>query len=305
EEKGSDEHEWEKWWKSPEAEVYQFIGEDNIYFYGVAEMGLFMALQDGTPSVNPPNGQMHLPHLIANNHILFLDKKASSSSDIKPPMALELLNHYTAEQLRIHFLSLGLSTKSVSFQPKVYMDEQAEGVDTVLKEGNLLTNVFNRLVRSCFYTAQKYYDSKIPEGGVSAEILVESKETILEFEESMYNHEFHTLTYILDTYIRNANKYWVNNMRDAEKNDNHELRTRVLIDSFHYVRTATTLLHSIAPTGCEMIRDYLGASKDIWNWEFIFEPLSHFIDSTKNLKFLEPRIDFFQKHESQLGPIEK
>ena len=75
-----------------------------------------------------------------------MDKKASSSSDIKPPMAKELLNFYTAEQLRMHFLSLGLSNKSVSFKPQVYMNEEEKnGVDTVLKEGNLLTNVFNRL----------------------------------------------------------------------------------------------------------------------------------------------------------------
>lgn len=299
-EHGEAEDAWKDWWNSKDSMVYQFIGEDNIYFYGIAEMGVFMALQDDDSKITPDDGQLQLPHLIANNHILFLDKKASSSSDIKPPMAKELLSYYTPEQLRIHFLSLGLSTKSVSFMPKPYIPgADPKAADTVLKEGNLLTNVFNRLVRSCFYTVQKYYDSKIPEGAITPSILEEGKNAILDFERGMYNHEFHSLTYLLDTYIRNANKYWVNSMKQAESTGNDELRKQVLIDSFHSVRVTMTLLHSIAPTGCEMIQAYLHADKEIWNWDYIFEPLTFFLDSNVPMEYLEPKVDFFKKHESQ------
>ena len=35
-------------------------------------------------------------------------------------MASELLEHYTAEQLRCHWLSLGLDQKAVSFAPKAF-----------------------------------------------------------------------------------------------------------------------------------------------------------------------------------------
>lgn len=299
-EQGASEDAWKDWWNSKDSMVYQFIGEDNIYFYGIAEMGLFMALQDGDSKISPDEGQLQLPHLIANNHILFLDKKASSSSDIKPPMAKELLSYYTPEQLRIHFLSLGLSNKSVSFKPKPYIpDADPKEADTVLKEGNLLTNVFNRLVRSCFYTVQKYYDSKIPEGTITPSVLEEGTNAILDFERSMYNHEFHSLTYLLDTYIRNANKYWVNSMKQAESTEDDKLRKQVLIDSFHAVRVTMTLLHSIAPIGCEMIQDYLHADKRIWSWDYIFEPLTFFLDTKVKLEYLEPKVDFFKKHESQ------
>jgi len=34
---------------SEEAQVYQFIGEDNIYFYGPAEMAMFMGSQGKIP----------------------------------------------------------------------------------------------------------------------------------------------------------------------------------------------------------------------------------------------------------------
>ena len=44
---GIDGKKWEAWWKADDSAVYQFIGEDNIYFYAIAEMGLFAALDDG------------------------------------------------------------------------------------------------------------------------------------------------------------------------------------------------------------------------------------------------------------------
>jgi methionyl-tRNA synthetase len=215
-------------------------------------------------------------------------------------MAKELLAYYTSEQLRMHFLSLGLNTKSVSFMPKVYMENQ-EGQDTVLKEGNLLTNVFNRMVRSCFYTVQKYYDTRIPEGKVSEAIRSEAEIAILTYERHMYNHEFHRVTEVLDSYIRSMNKYWVNQIRIAETREDDELRKQVLIDTFHAVRTITSLLHPIAPAGCELVREYLGIGEKLWSWEYIFDSMETLIKdlSTHRLKYLEPRIDFFQKHDTQ------
>jgi len=300
---GKNSEDWKEWWYSKEAKVYQFIGEDNIYFYGIAEMALFMALSGVKGDATLDWENIHLPHLIANNHILFMDKKASSSSAIKPPMANELLQYYTAEQLRMHFLSLGLAKKSVSFAPQEFMDEEdKQGHDTVLKDGNLLTNVLNRVIRSCFYTGQKYFDSRLPVGEISTDILEEAKEAVLAYERHMYNHEFHSVTYVLDSYIRKMSKYWVNNMKVAEANEDNDLRKQVLVDTFHAVRTAITLIHPIAPSSCEMVREYLNVNKELWSWDYIFKPIYSLIEdiSTHKLKYLEPRVDFFKKHESQL-----
>lgn len=295
---------WREWWCSKEAKVYQFIGEDNIYFYGPVEMSMFMGLQGKAPTVDPPEGELQLPDLIANNHILFLDKKASSSGKVKPPMAGDLLNYYTADQLRAHFLGLGLGIRSVGLKPKPLNPNAGEkDGDPVLKEGNLLSNVFNRAVRSCFYTAQKYFDGKVPVGKVSEEILEEANRTILEYERLMYKFEFHSVMNLLDTFIRNINKYWSKNIRTAEVNDDAELRTQVLIDTFHMVRVAAVLVHPIAPQGTEMIREYLNVDESFWNWDKIFDPIYSFMEDPNEhkLKFLEPRVDFFKKHPYQIS----
>lgn len=303
---GHDTDEWKKYWCSKDAQVYQFIGQDNIYFYGVAEMAMFMALQGRENlSSDPAEGELQLPILVANHHILFLDKKASSSGAVKPPMAAELLDYYTAEQLRMHFLSLGLGMRSVSFQPKPLNPNAKEDEgDPVVKEGFLLSNVFNRIIRTCFYDAQKYLDGKMPVGKVDDDILAESEKAVLEYERFMYKFEFHQVTYVLDSYIRKASKYMAKAKAEADKADDNELRKKWLVNVFHMIKTAAVLLHPIAPVGTEMVRDYLNIGEEMWNWDYIFDSLSDNIlkgETEHEIKFLEPRVDFFKRHESQFS----
>lgn len=301
--KGRSMDEWKDFWCSKDAQVYQFIGADNIYFYGVAEMGMFMALQKGENTVDPADGEMQLPILCANNHILFLDKKASSSGKIKPPMAADLLDYYTPEQLRMHFLGLGLGQHSVSFMPKPYNpNANPDDPDPVVKDGFLLSNVFNRVIRTCFYTVQKYFDGNMPVGEVDEEILAEAKKAVLDYERFMYRFEFHQATYVLDSYIRKMSKYSSKVLGDADKADDTEARRAALINVFHMIRTAAVLLHPMAPAGTEMILEYLQLGDDFWSWDKIFDTLSDFTGGKDHkLKFLEPRVDFFTKHQTQLS----
>ena len=273
--------------------LWAWLGEDNIYFYAIAEMGMFDAL-----------GNVKKPHIIANRHILFMDTKASSSSDIKPPMADELLSHYSAEQLRMHFISLGLSNKSTGFKPQVYLPEaERTGADPVVKEGSLLTNVYNRLIRSCFYTTQNLFDGKLAEGEVSENIRALAESKVLEYERHMYNCEFHRISYVLDEYIREINKNWAAKSRAAGNSDDKEAWRQLLVDTWYSCKVMAVLLHPVAPDGCEMFREYLNVDEKLWSWDYILDPLTAYIPDygTHTLKFLEPRVDFFKKPEWQLN----
>lgn len=306
EQRGRDPEEWRNWWCARDAGVYQVIGQDNVYFYGPAQAAMFIARQGAQPLADPPDGELQPTNLIVNNHILFLDRKAGSSGKVKPPTAGELLNYYTPEQLRMHFLGLGLSIRSVGFQPRPLNPAADSGqADPALKEGNLLTNVLNRVIRSCFYTAQRYFDGKMPVGPVSADVLAGARSCILEYERLMHRCEFHQVISLMDTYIRAANKRWADRMRSADAAGCEALRRQTLIDGFHDVRTAIALMHPIAPEGAEMAREYLGLGPGFWSWEGIFEPLYSFMDDPQRhkLKYLEPRVDFFKRHPSQLPDI--
>lgn len=293
---GRKREEWKDYWCSKNSTVYQFIGQDNIYFYGIAEPAMWIAQQnEDKKTSNPPDGELQMPVIVANHHILFLDKKASSSGNVKPPMADDLLDYYTPEQLRMHWLGLGLGQRSVSFMPKPFNPEaKPEDSDPVVKDGLLLSNVYNRMIRTAFYTTQNEFDGILPELSPEEKFLEDAKKAILEFERYMAKFAFHQCTYVLDSYIRNGSKYMSKVLNDESAD-----RKQALANLFHIIRTTAILLHPLAPFGTEKLREYLQVDEKIWSWDTIFEPLTYFTEKNHKLKFLPPREDFFTRHESQ------
>lgn len=294
---GKDENEYKKYWYDDEAEVYQFIGSDNIYFYGIAEIGMFLRMQAGAVTTAKKQGNLTLPNVIANNHVLFLGKKASSSSDLKPPKAQELLEHYQVFQLKTHFLSFGLAQKEVAFKPKPFNPEApVEELDPVLVEGNLYTNVFNRLLRTFFYTLQEMDNPKLNWSNISNEIINSSNEAICKYEMHMYKYEFHRTIDVLDSYIRNSNKYFVKELKENPE--------QALIDSLHIIKTTTILIHPIMADKAEDILTFLNITKnsnEFWSWNNIFQKFDFFVEDINkhSFKTLEAKSDFFEKLENQ------
>ena len=309
---------WHDWWCADDAAIYQFIGQDNIYFYCIAQTAMWEALGwDLTQST-----------VSANYHLLYMGKKASSSSKTPPPPADDLLNHYTCEQMRAHWLSLGLSEKPVSFSPKAY-DIRVTGktkngeeilarddkrvIDPALKEGAMLTGVFNRLARSCFYGVAvkegdeaSYRTGCIPAGSASAEVLAAAEQAVLAFEQAMYKFETHRALSVCDEYLRAANKRWSDASKAAKNAGDDAAMTQALVDAFLELRVGTVLMHGIVPAGCELICEHFDIDPAVFfSWEHIFDTTDALIESlgetpgAHRVKPLPPRFDFFEKHPSQ------
>lgn len=312
---------WRDWWASDDARAYQFIGQDNIYFYCIAQSGMWEAL----------DWNMRQSCVAANYHILYMGKKASSSSTTPPPLAHEMLEHYTPEQLRAHWLSLGLGEKPVSFSPKAFdlreTGKDKDGnvvlarddkrvIDPALKEGALLTGVFNRLARSCFYgVAVKegddaaYRTGCIPAGAPACEVVKEAEAAILAFEQAMYTFELHRALAACDEFLRAANKRWSDASKAAkglEGTAADDAMTQALVDAFYELHVATVLMHGIVPVGCEKICEHFDIDPAVFfSWEHIFDTCDELVEAigqkpgTHAVVPLPPRFDFFEKHPSQ------
>ena len=304
--------EYKDFWCSKDALVYQFIGQDNLYFYGIAQPALWIALEDGDAmQVHAPEGQLQQTRLIANHHILLGNQKASSSGKVKPPSADELLDHYTVEQLRAHWLGLGLDQKSVGFKPKPFDPDESKRndprvADPVLKEGTILTNVLNRLARSCFYEAQKNFGGCMPLDAPTERVVKLAHDALHTYEQTMAKAELHSIMTQMDSFVREAQKVWADGIRAAEKAEDDEMRRQVLVDSFYLLRVCALLMWPVAPRGCEMICEYLQMDPArVLSWNEPFEGNAELCTAEEvaagkhPVKELPPRTDFFNKHESQ------
>ncbi len=302
---GKDKDEWKKYWCDKDAQVYQFLGEDNIYFYGPAQQAMWLYTQGKSPVLDPENGQLRLTKINPIKSILYMNKKASSSGSIKPPMALEFLNHYTAEQFRMHFLAMNLTNNNVSLSPKAFdPDAKDDDIDPMVIEGNLLTNVYNRILRTLFYSTQKNFDGVLPDAEIDDSVMESCKKAILDVEKFMYDKKFHQVYNALDVFIRNINKYWVKEINGA---DNEKL-AKITANTMQMIFVANTLLHPVAPNGTENVADYLGFDKSIcFDWKNIFGTYNDILDKSKErkIKTLKEREDFFKRHQSQLDELAK
>lgn len=290
------------YWCNKDANIYQILGEDNMYFYGPVQHAMWLCTQGEKPTLDIQDGDLNMSHLIVNKHSMFLGNKASSSGSVKPPKPDDLLKYYSVEQLRMHFLGLSVGNTSSSFTPKVFDPEaKPEDVDPVTKDGSLLTNVYNRVLRTLFYTWQSKLDGVVPCGEVSEQILKDATLTILKYEKLMFDNKFHMVMYELDSYIRNINKYWVANIKTCE-NDTDKLK-QLIIDTLHMCKVAMILLHPVTPVNIEKLADDLKVSHDIFSWNTINDPIYDFVEDKNNYKpkFIEARYDFFSKPECQLN----
>jgi methionyl-tRNA synthetase len=302
---------WRDWWCADDARVYQFIGQDNIYFYCVAQPAMWEALDWGLFQDTP----------VANYHILFMNKKASSSGAIRPPMAAELLEHYTAEQLRCHWLSLGLDQKAVSFAPKPYdtsvshrdkatgeevlVRDDPKVADPALKESAFLTNIFNRIARSCLYGAQRACGGRLPEERATDEVRRSCTEATLAFERAAYLFDAHGALAVAEAFGREANKRWGEESKAAK--DDEAAYRQALANAFASLRTLALLMHPAAPAGCERICDHLAFPHELFfSWDNAFAEPAELCERLGErpgdhaLVELPPRFDFFEKHPSQL-----
>ena len=306
-EKGCGDDEWKNWWCSHDSSIWQVLGEDNMQFYGIPQHSMWLATQKGDPVLPAPEGELQMSNLIINKFSMFLGAKASSSGKIKAPSPSELLDYYTSDQLRMHFLGLSVGNTSVSFMPKPFNpDAKEDELDPVLKDGNLLTNVYNRVLRSLFYTWQKDFGGVVPFGEVTEEVLKDCTMSILKYEKLMKENKFHMVMYELDSLIRNANKYWVKNINLADANNDIELKKQTIIDVLHMAKVAMVLLHPVVPKSIENLAEFLNVNDEIFSWNKIECPIYDFVENPKDYRpnTLEPKQDFFKKHPSQLDSQE-
>lgn len=298
---GLPEGSWRDFWCDEDAEVYQFIGQDNLYFYGVVQPALWEALRPGDIFFHEATDRpLRQTRLIANYHVLLGNKKASSSGAVKPPTADELLDHYTVAQLRAHFLALGLGQKSVGFKPKAFdPDENVRNdtrvADPALKESKLLSNVFNRLARSVLYEAKKNFDGAIPVCDPTPSVVERAHKALADYDRTMKKAELHTIMTICDEFIRFANKTWADGVSAADAAGDAQARRQVLADAAYLLWVCTLMMHPVVPAGCEDICEKLQFDPaKFFTWENGFDTLAELDPAPEHVVAeLPPRYDFF------------
>ena len=152
-------NDWEKWWKSEDSKVVNFIGKDNIVFHCIV-----------FPAMLKADGSYVLPENVPANEFLNLEGDKISTSRNWAVWLHEYLEDFPGKQdvLRYVLTANAPETKDNDF---TWKDFQA-------RNNNELVAVFGNFVNRAMVLTHKYYEGKIPAAG---ELTDYDKQTLEEF----------------------------------------------------------------------------------------------------------------------------
>lgn len=163
---------WKKWWYNPDAEIYNFIGKDNIPFHTViwpAELiGISGLYNDGD------NTPINLPYDVPANEFITFEGKQFSKSRNWAVWAPDMLSRYQPDAVRFYIAR--------SFPESSDSDFSWEGFHTRIN--NELLATWGNLVNRMLGFAYKRFDGIVPEPGeLTAQDLEVIRQSETAFEE--------------------------------------------------------------------------------------------------------------------------
>jgi methionyl-tRNA synthetase len=235
----------DEFWKDPDSKIYQFLGQDNVFFYTLMQGALWLGSQDD-PQKMPGNGDYQLTDIFAVFH-LFVNGEKMSKSLGNFFTGDQLLDEkkYTADQIRYFLALLSLPEKSSNFD------------FTMLAERNkFLAGPMNAAFEKPISACHSKYDGKIPDGQLIPKVVEETTKLVQRYLKSMEKADYSTLLYAIENYARTINSMFTQYKPHDDRFPEKE-RKDALFTCFYVLKHIVIMLHPFVPTTMEKVRQSL------------------------------------------------
>src|SRR5690606_9052459 len=145
---------WKDWWYNPDAQIYNFIGKDNIPFHTIIWPAELMGI-DGI--YNTDEGPYHgiplqLPYDVPANEFMNIEGKQFSKSRNWAIWVPDILERYQADAIRYYIISTFPETHDSDFAWDGFLN----------RVNNELLAAWGNLVNRMLSFAYKRFDGKVP-----------------------------------------------------------------------------------------------------------------------------------------------
>lgn len=250
---GRDPKEFEKFWKDPEARIYQFLGQDNVYFYVLMQGAMWFGSQDNIHK-QPGAGDYQLTDVFSVFHLMVNGEKMSKSRG----------NFYSADQLteemgfdpdqvRYFLSTLGLPDKQSNFD-----------FETFKERNKFLAGPMNAAIEKPISAAHTRFEGKVPDGKLLEKAEKETMKIVQLYLKSMEKAEYLTLLGQIENYARLINSFFV---QYKPHDDRADLQGREdgLYSCFYVLKNLMIMLHPFAPQTMERVRQSLNLPEDVFS----------------------------------------
>ncbi|MDQ3233710.1 MAG: class I tRNA ligase family protein, partial [Pseudobdellovibrionaceae bacterium] len=192
--KGKNPELYTEFWRNPNARVYQFLGQDNVFFYTLMQGALWLGTQD-EPEHLPQANDYQLTEIFSVYHLM-VDGEKMSKSRGNFYSGDQLLDEkgFHPDQVRYFLALLSLPEKSSNFD-----------FETFKERNRFLAGPMNAAFEKPIAAAKSKFDGKVPDGVLMEKVLAETTQMIKRYLRSMERAEYSTLLFAIENYARQIN----------------------------------------------------------------------------------------------------
>ena len=251
--KNQDPEKWKDYWLDPQANVYQFLGIDNVFFYVIMQAAMWYGSQADT-SRQPIKGELQLTDIFSSYHLHVNGEKMSKSKGnfYSADQLVEQFG-FTPDQVRYYLSILSLSEKSSNFD-----------IEEVKKRNEFLAGPMNAAFEKPISACHSKFGGKIPAGKLIGKVEKETFKVIQQYTNFMQKAEYPKAIFALENYARLINGLF-SQYKPHDDRHPEESRRDALYSSFYILRNLLIMLSPFVPETMEKLRKSLHLPESIYS----------------------------------------
>jgi methionyl-tRNA synthetase len=259
--KGLDSQIYREFWQDPDARVFQFLGQDNVYFYVLMQGALWVGSQED-PTQLPKAGDTQLTDIFGCFHLM-VDGEKMSKSRGNFYTADELIESkgYAPDQVRYFLALLSLPEKGSNFDFKTFEERN-----------RFLAGPMNAAFEKPISACHSKFGGRIPPGVLNEKVRAETAKIIQRYLKSMERAEYSTLLFAIENYARQINSLFTQ-FKPHDDRQPEESRRDALFSCFYVLKTLMIMLYPFAPFTMEKLRVSLRLPENVFSVDELGRPM--------------------------------
>lgn len=241
---GRDEKEYERFWKNPEGRIFQFLGQDNVYFYVIMQGAMWLGVKDKWTMTDV----FSVFHLMVNG-----EKMSKSRGNFYSADELTEEMGFHPDQIRYFLSTLGLADKQSNFD-----------FETFKERNKFLAGPMNAAIEKPISAAHSRFDGKVPDGKLLEKAEKETMKIVQLYVKNMEKAEYLTLLGQIENYARLINSFFVQYKPHDDRAD-EQGRKDGLYTCFYVLKNLMIMLYPFAPQTMEKVRLSLNLPESVWS----------------------------------------
>ncbi len=249
---GRDPKEWERFWKDPEARIFQFLGQDNVYFYVLMQGAMWIGVNDNYTMTDVYS----VFHLMVNG-----EKMSKSRGNFYSGDQLTEDMGYAPDQVRYFLSTLSLAEKQSNFD-----------FETFNERNKFLAGPLNAAIEKPIAAVHSKFGGVVPNGVLLEKAEKETMKIAQMYVKNMEKADHITLLGQIENYARMINSLFVQYKPHDDRHDEKE-RVDALYTCFYILKNLMIMLHPFVPATMEKVCQSLNLPETIFSIDELGKPI--------------------------------